>query len=61
MPEIPETCEFNVEAGQSRVDLEINGDLVEFKGMHLSPVVAATLAWLVNTDIELTIEIKAKA
>lgn len=61
MPQIPEICEFNIKAGESRVELEINGDLVEFKGMRLSPEKAASLAWLVNTDIELIVRIEKKA
>ena len=58
MPQIPNSCEFEIEPGHIRLETEVNGDVVEIKGMHLGREAAAALAYLVNTDVNLTIEIR---
>ena len=57
MPQIPDTCEFAVDA--TGVDLETctNGDTIVIKTL-LGRDAAAALAYLVNTDNHLAVEIK---
>lgn len=65
MPEIPETCEFEITPEQIIHTIQANGDHIEFKGVNLCQGAAAALAWMVNIDNpaqenKLTIEIKVK-
>ncbi len=60
MPTIPETCEFNVEHDQIELKTATNGDFIEIRGISLGKNAAAALAWLVNTDIPLSMKIKIK-
>ncbi len=60
MPQIPETCEFNVEHDQIELKTATNGDFVEIRKINLDKDQAAALAYLINTDNHLTVEIKVK-
>ncbi len=60
MPQIPETCEFDVEHDQIELKTRANGDFIEIRGINLNSNQASSLAYLVNTDNHLTIEIKIK-
>ena len=60
MPTIPDKCEFDVAADQIEFRTKTNGDYIHIEGMKLGQGAAAILAWLVNTDNHLTIEIKLK-
>ncbi len=60
MPTIPDKCEFDIEATKVNFETTTNGDDIRIEGIHLDREVAATLAWLVNTDNHLTVEIKIK-
>jgi hypothetical protein len=58
MPQIPETCEFEVQADQIEFRTITNGEHIIIKDIQMSQNAAATLAWLINTDNHLTVEIK---
>lgn len=58
MPQIPETCEFEVSADQIELNTKTNGEKICIEGVHMGQNAAATLAWLINTDNHLTIEVK---
>lgn len=65
MPEIPETCEFEVIPEQIVLTTRSNGDHIELKDLNLSQGAVATLAWMINIDDpakenRMTIEIKVK-
>lgn len=60
MPEIPNSCEFNAEADQIELKTRTNGDFIEIRGINLDQENAAALAWLINADNHLTVEIKIK-
>ena len=60
MPEIPEKCEFDVEHDQIELKTATNGDFIEIRKINLDQGQAAALAWLINADNHLTIEIKIK-
>lgn len=60
MPQIPDTCEFDVEHDQIELKTRANGDFIEIRGINLCADEAAALAYLVNTDNHLTIEVKVK-
>lgn len=60
MPQIPDTCEFDLDADQIELKTKKNGDFIEIRGINLSQDAAAALAWLVNADNHLTIEVKKK-
>ncbi len=57
---IPETCEFDVEHDQVELKTATNGDFIEIRGINLGKEAAAALAYLINTDNHLTIEVKVK-
>ncbi len=59
MPQIPDKCEFDVAATNIDFKTTTNGDTIEIKHT-LGRETAAALAWLINTDNHLTIEIKIK-
>lgn len=61
MPQIPETSEFDVEHDQIELKTAANGDYIEIRKVQLGQNAAATLAWLINADNHLTIEIKLKS
>jgi hypothetical protein len=58
MPQIPDTCEFDVVADQIELKTRKNGDLIEIRGLSLDQDAATALAWLINADNHLTIEVK---
>lgn len=58
MAVIPDTCEFDVEADQIELKTRRNGDFIEIRGINQNA--SAALAWLINADNHLTIEIKVK-
>lgn len=60
MPEIPDVCEFEVAADQITFQTITNGENIEIKNINMTQNAAASLAWLINTDNHLTIEIKIK-
>jgi len=60
MAQIPETCEFDVKPDQLELRTRTNGDTIKISGLNLSKEQAAAVAWLVNFDNDLTIEIKPK-
>lgn len=60
MPEIPDSCEFDVEHDKIELATRTNGDVIKIRGINLDKEQAASLAWLVNADNHLTIEIKLK-
>lgn len=60
MPQIPETCEFDIEADHIELKTRFNGDHIEISRLSLNKEQAASLAWLVNNDNHLTIEVKIK-
>lgn len=60
MPEIPDSCEFDIAADQIEFKTKTNSDYIEFKNVEMSQDAAATLAWLINTDNHLTVEISIK-
>lgn len=60
MAVIPETCEFDVDADQIELKTRRNGDFIEIRGINLNQNASAALAWLINADNHLTIEIKVK-
>lgn len=57
MPQIPETCEFEVSADQLELHTKTNGEKICIEGITMGQNAAATLAWLINTDNHLKIEI----
>lgn len=59
MPEIPDKCEFDVEATGVDLNTTTNGDTIEIE-VNLSREAAAALAFLVNTDNLLTVKIELK-
>ena len=60
MPQIPETCEFDVEADQVELKTSTNGDFIEIRKINLNQVQASSLAWLINHPNHLMIEVKVK-
>ncbi len=60
MPQIPETCEFEVEADQIELRTATNGDYIEIRKVQLGQPAAAALAYLINADNDLVIEVKLK-
>lgn len=58
MATIPETCEFVCNSDKAYMQTNLNGDTITIAGVHLSQDNAATLAWLMNQDSNLKIEIK---
>ena len=60
MPQISDVCEFEVAADQIDFHTVTNSDSIEIKDIHMSQDAAASLAWLINTDNHLMIEIKIK-
>ena len=60
MPQIPDTCEFDVEHDQVELKTATNGDFIEIRKINLDKDQAAALAYLINTDNLLTIEVKVK-
>ena len=60
MPQIPDVCEFEVAADQIAFQTITNGENIEIKNINMTQNAAASLAWLINTDNHLTIEIKIK-
>ena len=62
MPQIPDTCEFQVGADQVRLTTRTNGDSILIEHINLDKNNAAALAHLINRveNHNLTIEIKEK-
>ena len=60
MPEIPDKCEFVIGRDQAKLETQTNGDVLTVRGINLSPEQAGTLAYLLNIDTNLHIEIKAE-
>ena len=60
MLEIPDVCEFEVAADQIELQTITNGENIAIKNISMTQNAVATLAWLINTDNHLTIEIKIK-
>ncbi len=60
MPQIPESCEFEVEHDQIELKTATNGDYIEIRKVQLGQDAAAALAYLINADNHLSIEIKLK-
>lgn len=60
MAVIPDTCEFDVEADQIELKTRRNGDFIEIRGINLNQNASAALAWLINADNHLIVEIKIK-
>lgn len=60
MPQIPDTCEFDVVADQIELKTCTNGDFIEMRRLNLNQEQAASLAWLVNHPNHLTVEVKIK-
>jgi hypothetical protein len=60
MPQIPEKCEFDVEHDQIELKTQTNGDYIEIRKVRLGQDAAAALAYLINADNHLSIEIKLK-
>ena len=58
MATIPEICEFVCDPAKTYLQTNANGDTITIAGVHLSQENAATLAWLMNQDSDLRIEIK---
>jgi len=60
MPQIPDTCEFQVEADQIELKTCTNGDFIEIRKINLDQDQAASLAYLVNHPNHLLVEVKVK-
>lgn len=59
MPEIPDTCQFEIGADQVRLSTQTNGDSIELRALHLDKDQAASLAYLINNvNNHLSVEIK---
>ena len=62
MPEVEDECTFYTTTDQIKFRTQTNGDEIRIRGIDLSQDQAASLAWLVNADgaVELEISIKIK-
>lgn len=60
MPEIPDECVFDVEHDQIELRTATNGDIIKVKKINLNREQAASLAYLINNDNHLTIEVRIK-
>jgi len=58
---ISDMCEFEI-PGQDKLRFRTrtNGDEIVIKGVHLGEEAAASLAYLTNLNVTLTVEIKQK-
>ncbi len=57
MPEISEEVEFNLGADQLKFTTRTNGDTLLITGLHLTKEQAASLAYLVNSQQDLKVEV----
>ena len=60
MPEIPDTCEFEVKHDQIELKTATNGDVIKIRKVNLTQDQAAALAYLINHDNHLKVKIKVK-
>ena len=51
-------CEFDAESVKIFLQTNINGDTITIAGVHLDSDSAASLAWLLNEEESLHVEIK---
>jgi len=58
MPEINEHCEFVIISDKLEMTTQTNGDRIVISGINLDANQAAALAYLVNCDSALKVEIK---
>ena len=58
MPEIPTTCEFQISTDEIILSTKTNGDKIICRRMHLGEAAAAALAYMINTDGDLTVRIR---
>ena len=60
MPEVDNECTFEVGVDQMEFHTKTNGDQLFIRGLHLTASQAASLAWLVNSGSDATLEVQIK-
>ena len=58
MPEIEDEAIFHIEIDGAKLTTKTNGDILMFNDFHLSREQAATIAWLVNSNQKIEIQMK---
>ena len=58
MPEIEDEVTFHIEIDGAKLTTKTNGDILIFNNFHLSREQAATLAWLVNSNQKISVQMK---
>jgi hypothetical protein len=58
MPEVENECKFDCDSSKVILKTNFNGDLIQLKGIHLSPEQASSLSLIINEDKPLRIKIK---
>lgn len=58
MPEIEEEVTFHIEIDGAKLTTKTNGDILMFNDFHLLREQAATIAWLVNSNQKIEIQMK---
>jgi hypothetical protein len=60
MPEVEDECTFIAKADQCKFLTQTNGDKIIIDGLNLLASKAASLAWLVNQNSDLEIQVRVK-
>ncbi len=58
MPEIKDEAMFYIEIDGAKLTTKTNGDILIFNDFHLSREQAATVAWLVNSNRMIEVQMK---
>ena len=58
MPEIEDEVTFYIETDGAKLTTKTNGDILIFNDFHLTCEQAATLAWLVNSNQKISVQMK---
>ncbi len=58
MPEIEAEVTFHVETDGAKLTTQTNGDILIINNFHLTREQAATLAWLVNSNQKISVQMK---
>ena len=58
MPEIEDEVIFHIEIDGVKLTTKTNGDILIFNDFHLSREQAAAIAWLVNSNQKIEIQMK---
>ena len=60
MPEVEDECKFDVLANQMQFITAKGGDKIMMKTLSFTAEQAASLAYLINADVTLAVEVKVK-